>query len=63
MAKMYAKTQIILPGDVIVPKGAVFDANPAQARQFDHLNAAHAATAEEVKAAAEADAIKNGTAV
>lgn len=63
MAKMYAKTQIILPGDVIIPKGEVFDATPAQAKQFDHLNAARAATEAEIKAAAEAEAVKNGTAV
>lgn len=62
MAKMYAKTEIVMPGDVIVPKGQVFDATPAQAKQFDHLNAARAATEAEVKAAAEADAIRNGTA-
>lgn len=63
MAKMYAKTQIILPGDVIIPKASVFDATPVQAKQFDHLNAARAATEAEIKAAAEAEAIKNGTAV
>ena len=62
MAKMYAKTQIVMPGDVIVPKGSVFDASPAQAKQFDHLNAARAATEAEIKAAAEAEAIKNGAA-
>lgn len=51
MAKMFAKTQIIMPGDVVISKGSVFDATPAQARQFDHLNAARAATAAEIKAA------------
>ncbi len=44
MAKMYAKSLIILPGDVIAPKGSVFDATEGQAKQFDHLNAARAAT-------------------
>lgn len=62
MAKMFAKTKIILEGDVVVPARTVFDATPAQARQFDHLNAARAATADEVKAAAEAEAARNGTA-
>ncbi|RWR12043.1 hypothetical protein [Paenirhodobacter populi] len=62
MAKLYAKTQIILPGDVIVPKGSVFDATPQQAKQFDHLNAARVATAAEVKAAEEAQAKADGLA-
>lgn len=62
MAKLYAKTQILLPGDVIVPARSVFDATPAQAKQFDHLNVARAATAAEIKAAEEAAAVANGTA-
>ena len=62
MAKLYAKNPIILEGDVTVNRGDVFDATPAQAKQFDHLNAARAATEAEIKAAAEADAIRNGTA-
>ena len=32
MAKMIAKTPIFMHGDVIVPKGSVFDATPAQAK-------------------------------
>lgn len=63
MAKMFAKTQIIMPGDVIVPKGTVFDATPAQAKQFDHLNAARAATEAEIKAAEAARALKDGAAL
>ncbi|WP_333683075.1 hypothetical protein [Pontibaca methylaminivorans] len=55
MAKMLAKTQIIMPDDVVIAKGTVFDATPEQARQFDHLNAARAATEAEIKAAAVAE--------
>lgn len=63
MAKLYAKNPIILEGDVTVNRGDVFDATPAQAKQFDKLGAARPATAEEVKAWADAEAAKNGMAV
>lgn len=60
MTKLYAKNQVIMPGDVIVPAKAVFDATPVQARQFDKLGAARPATAAEIKAAEAAEAAKNG---
>ena len=62
MAKLYAKNPIILEGDVAIPARTVFDATPAQAKQFDKLGAARPATAEEVKAWADAEAAKNGMA-
>jgi hypothetical protein len=62
MAKMFARTKIILPDDVVVPKGAVFEATPQQARQFDHLNAARVATVAEIKAAEDAQAKADGLA-
>ncbi len=62
MAKMFAKTQILMPEGVIVAKGSVFDATPAQAKQFDKLKAARAATEAEIAAAAAAEAAKNGQA-
>lgn len=62
MAKLYAKSQIILPGDVLVSRKSVFDATPAQAKQFDKLGAARPATAAEIKAAADAESVKNGSA-
>ena len=61
MAKMYALHQIILNDDTVVPRHTVFDATPAQAKQFDALKAARPATAEEVAAAKEAAAISDGT--
>lgn len=60
MAKLYAKHEIILPGDVVIPKRSVFDATPAQAKQFDKLGAARPATPAEIKAAEAAEAAKNG---
>lgn len=52
MAKLYAKTRIVMPdGSEILPR-TVFDATPEQARQFDHLNAARPATEAEIKKAA-----------
>lgn len=62
MAKLFALTQIILPDDVVVPRHTVFDATPAQAKQFDALKAARHATKEEIDAAKEAAAIADGTA-
>ncbi|WP_294929277.1 hypothetical protein [uncultured Paracoccus sp.] len=62
MPKLYAKTQIILPGDVVVPARSVFDATAQQARQFDHLNSARPATEAEIKAAEAAKAVKDGQA-
>ncbi|MFE3838755.1 hypothetical protein [Pseudogemmobacter sonorensis] len=62
MAKLYAKHQIVLPDDVIVLPKSVFDATPAQAKQFDKLSAARPATAAEVKEADAAEAARNGVA-
>lgn len=62
MAKMFAKTTILMPNDVLVAKGAVFDCTPAQAKQFDALKSARPATPEEIAGAAEAQAIADGTA-
>lgn len=59
MVKLFSKTEIIMPGGLTVVKGSVFEATPRQARHFDHLNAARAATAGEIKDAAQAEAIKN----
>lgn len=61
MAKLYSKTKIIR-GDKVIPKQTVFDATPSEAKQFDVLNAARPATADEVKAHAEAEAKANGKA-
>lgn len=62
MAKLYALHQIILEDDKVVPRHTVFDATPAQAKQFDALKAARPATAEEINAAKEAAAIADGSA-
>lgn len=62
MAKMFAKTRILMPDNVIVMPGSVFEATPAQARHFDHLNAARAATEAEIKAAETAQAKADGQA-
>ncbi|MBI1620014.1 hypothetical protein [Aquamicrobium zhengzhouense] len=62
MAKMYALHQIILEDDKVVPRHTVFDATPAQAKQFDALKAARPATAEEVAEAKEAAAKADGSA-
>lgn len=62
MAKMFAKTMIIMPNDIVVKKGAVFDCTPAQAKQFDGLKSARPATADEIAAAATAAAIADGSA-
>lgn len=60
MAKMLAKTAILMPDGAMVAKGAVFDATPAQAKQLDALNAARPAMSEEVSAAARAQAAADG---
>ena len=62
MAKMFAKTTILMPDDVLVAKGTVFDCTPAQAKQFDALKSARIATADEIAAAAQAKALADGTA-
>lgn len=62
MAKLLALTKIIMEGDVVHERGTVFDATPAQAKQFDKLNAARPATADEIAVAKEAAAIADGTA-
>lgn len=62
MAKMFAKTTILMPDDVLVAKGTVFDCTPAQAKQFDALKSARPATAEEIAFAAQAQAVADGTA-
>jgi hypothetical protein len=61
MAKLFAK-QKILRGEEVIPARSVFDATPVEARQFDALKAARPATAEEVKAHAEAQAKADGVA-
>lgn len=62
MVKLYAKNRIVMPDDTIVERKEVFEATPTQAKQFDALNAARPATAEEIKAAADAAAVADGTA-
>lgn len=63
IARMYATTAILMPERVFIAKGEVFEATPAQAKQLDRLNAARTATAAEIKAADEAKAKAEGTAV
>jgi hypothetical protein len=63
MAKLHAFTKIIMPGDKVINAKCVFDATPEQAKQFDKMGSARPATAAEIKAADEAEAIKNGLAV
>lgn len=60
MAKMFSLTQIIMPGDVIVEKGRVFDCTPTQAKQFDALNAARIATPAEIENADRLQAAADG---
>lgn len=60
MAKMFSLTQIIMPGDVIVPKGKVFTCTPEQAKQFDALNAARVATPAEIENADREQAAADG---
>lgn len=62
MAKMLALTKILMPDDTLVSKGSVFTCTPAQAKQFDSLNAARPATEAEITAAAAAAAIADGSA-
>ncbi len=65
MAKMYALNKILrrIDGEeVTVPARTVFDCPPAEAKQLDALRAARPATADEVKAHAEAQAKADGTA-
>lgn len=62
MAKMLALTEILMPGEELVPKGEVFDCTPAQAKQFDALYAARPALESEIEAAAKAAAIADGSA-
>lgn len=56
MAKLFSKTRIIRMKDgreeVIEPR-KVFEATPAEAKQFDKLNAARPATAAEINGEAE----------
>ena len=61
MAKMFSYTQILMPDDTIIPRRTVFDATPAQAKQFDALKVARNALPEEIAAAAQAKAIADGT--
>ena len=62
MAKMFAKTAILMPDNTIVKKGTVFACTPAQAKQFDALKAARPATPEEIEAADKAAALADGSA-
>jgi hypothetical protein len=60
MAKMFAKSQIIMPDGSVVARKSVFEATPAQAKQFDALDAARPATSDEIAAAARAKALADG---
>lgn len=62
MAKLYAKSRIIMPDGSEIEPRSVFDATPQQAKQFDHLNAARAATESEIAAAKAAQAKADGLA-
>ncbi len=62
MANMFSKTAILMPDDKLIPKGVVFPCTPAQAKQFDALGSARPATEAEIAAAAQAQAIADGTA-
>lgn len=65
MAKLFSKTKIIRVRDgveEVIPKQTVFDATPSEAKQYDALKSARPATADEVKAHAEAHAKATGTA-
>lgn len=61
MAKLFSKTKI-LRGEEVIPARTVFDATPAEAKQFDTFAAARPATADEIKAHAEAQAKADGSA-
>lgn len=54
MAKLFSKMKIIRHTkdgvEEVIPKRTVFDATPAEAKQFDALKSARPATADEVKA-------------
>ncbi|AUM72920.1 hypothetical protein [Paracoccus jeotgali] len=60
MAKLFSKTKIIR-GEEVIPARTVFEATPSEAKQFDALKSARPATADEVKAHAEAQAKADGT--
>lgn len=60
MAKMFAKTAILMPDGSMVARRTVFDATPAQAKQFDALNVARQALPSEIEAAGRAQAIAEG---
>lgn len=62
MAKMLAFTDILMPNEVLIKRGQVFDCTPAQAIQFDALKSARQATQEEIAAAAQAQAVADGLA-
>ena len=53
MVKLYSKMKIIRHTkdgvEEVIPKRTVFDGTPAEAKQFDALNSARPATAEEIK--------------
>ena len=60
MAKLYALHKILMPDGETIERKTVFDATPAQAKQFDKLKAARPATADEIKVAAEKQAAADG---
>lgn len=62
MAKLFSKTRILMPDGSEIEPRSVFDATPQQAKQFDHLNSARAATEAEIKAAEDARAKADGLA-
>ena len=53
MVKLYSKMKIIRHTkdgvEEVIPKRTVFDGTPAEAKQFDALNSARPATAEEIE--------------
>ena len=66
MVKLYSKMKIIRHTkdgvEEVIPKRTVFDGTPAEAKQFDALKSARPATADEIKAHAEAQALADGSA-
>lgn len=61
MAKLFSKMKIVR-GEEVIPKQTVFDATPSEAKQYDALKSARPATADEVKAHAQAEAKATGKA-
>lgn len=66
MAKMFSLTKILRQdskgAEELIDKGKVFNATPDFAKQMDAIKAARPATAEEIEAAKEAEALADGSA-